>query len=152
MRFGDLVRDGENGDDVLVQNELEFLDGVVVGRVGGDDFERVSLEIEGEHQVFAGDRLGYQFDDGLGYLQFVQVDELHAVEFGDGRHHFRGRGVAHLRKHVLELQTLGVRGALGLLKLVRAHDFLADEDVSEVAALLGHERAPEREELRKIRY
>ena len=66
------------GCDVLVQNELELLDGVVVGRVRGDDLEDVAFEGERQHDVFAGHRLGHQFDDRLGDFDVGQVDELQA--------------------------------------------------------------------------
>ena len=39
-----------------------------------------------QDDVFAGHRFGHQFDDGGGDGDLGEVDELHAVELGDGAH------------------------------------------------------------------
>ena len=50
----------------------------------------------GRTYVLARDRLGHQFDNGLGNRDLGEVDELQAVVLGDGVHHLLGRAIAEL--------------------------------------------------------
>src|SRR5262245_35138529 len=47
-RRADVFLNCRDRDDVLVQDELEFLDGVVVARVGGSDEKILPLQTQGE--------------------------------------------------------------------------------------------------------
>ena len=95
-----------------------------------------------QDDVFAGHRFGHEFDDGGGDGDFGEVDELHAVEFGEGAHDLIGVGVSELDEGVVELGAGLLADALGLGELIGAENLAADEDVGEVAACFGHERMP----------
>jgi hypothetical protein len=64
------------------------------------------------------------------------------VEFGEGAHHLIGVRVAELDEGVVELGAGLLADALGLFELIGAENLAADKDVGEIAACLGHERAP----------
>ena len=70
----------------LFRMNWSFCDGVEVGRVAHDDLEHAVFLRQRQDDVFAGHRLGHQFDDGGRDGDVGQVDELQAVELGDGRH------------------------------------------------------------------
>ena len=59
----DLLARRQDRLDVFVQDELQLLHGVEVARVAHDDLERAVLLRQRQDDVFAGDRLGHQFDD-----------------------------------------------------------------------------------------
>ena len=57
---------------------------------------------EGHDDVFAGERLGDELDDGGGDLDLVELDERQAVLFGLGLHDVVGVGVAQLDQRLLD--------------------------------------------------
>src|SRR5205807_4700245 len=81
-------------------------------------------------------------DDGGRDGDVLEVHELHAVELGDGGHDLVGGGVAEFEEGVLDLGPGLLGHGAGLAELVGAEDLPADEDVGEVAAVLGHETSP----------
>ena len=138
----DLLARRQDGLNIFVQDELEFLNGVEVGRVAHDDLERAVLLRQRQDDVFAGDRFGHQFDDGGRDGDFGQVDELQAVELGDGAHDLFGGGVAELDEGVCSLAPVCCWMALRFVELIGAEELAAKKDVGEIAARLGHERSP----------
>jgi hypothetical protein len=137
--FDDLLAGGEHGLNVLVEDKLQLLERIHVVGVADDDLEGPVLLGHGQDDVFAGDRLGDEFDHGVGDGDFGEVDELKAVELGDGAHDLVGVTVAEFDERILQFGTGLLLEAPGFLELVGAEGLAADENVGEVAAaLFGH--------------
>ena len=69
---------------------------------------------------------------------FGQVDELHAVELGDGAHHLFLGGIAEFVDGVVDLGAGGRRQPACFFELVGTEDLVAQKDLGEIATLLGH--------------
>ena len=137
-RLDDLFLGSKDGNNVFVEDELEFCDRVEIGRVGHGNLEVVPLDGEWENQVFAGDGFGDQFDNCLGNCLVGEVDELEIGVFRDRLHCLFGGAVTELYEHLVEFGAgLRLHGS-GFFELVRAEDGVTDEKVSEIAASLGH--------------
>ena len=72
--------------DLAVENELQLLERLVVERIAHQHLERAVLFGQRNHGVFAGDRLGHQFDDRRRNRHVAQVEELVAVHVGHRLH------------------------------------------------------------------
>ena len=137
--FLNLLLVGDSGDDLAVEDELKLGDQVEVGGVAHGDLEDLTVALERNDHVVAGDGLGNDVDDLLGNDHPVEVDEVHFVELGVGLDGLVLRDIAELDEDILQLGSGGFRHGAGLGKLVGADQLITDEDVAEVsAARLGH--------------
>ena len=141
----DLLAQGEDRREMsLLRMNWSFSTRVEVGGVADDDLEGPALLSQGQDDVFARHRLGHQLDDGRRNGDVGEIDELHAVELGDGGHHLLVGGVAELDQGVGQFGPGLLRDALRFLELVGAEDLLANQDLREVTARLGHESTLQR--------
>ena len=121
--------------DLAVQHEPQLVDRLEVQRVVHDDPDDPALLGQGHHDVFAGERLGDQFDDGGGDLDLVQLDEGQAVLFGLGLHDVVGVGVAQPDQGLLDRRRCE---PAGFLELIGADHPAPDENLGPIPTL-GHD-------------
>ena len=90
----DRLSRGQRNLDLAIEDESQFVEGVVVHRVADDDRQLAVGLRQRDGDVLPRDRLGHQFHHRWGDGDFVQVDEVQAVLLGHRPHHFLARGVA----------------------------------------------------------
>src|SRR5262249_26819934 len=82
-----------------------------------------------------------------GDCEIDEVDEFQVMKLGNRTHDLVRRGVVQFGQSVLDFDAGLVGQRTGLFELVRAENVLAEEDVGEVTARLGHDwQSPNAEE------
>src|SRR5262249_40841857 len=138
-RFDNLLAHREHRLDIFVQDELEFLDGIEIGRVAHDDLERPILLGKRQHYVFPRHRFRHEFHHRLRNRNLRKVDKRHSWMFGLRADHLFRSNVAEFHKRIGQFRAGGLLERAGFLDLVGAEQPLGNEDVCEVAATLRHE-------------
>ncbi len=120
--------DRSNGDlDIAVQNESQLVEHFDSHRVADRHQERVVFERERNYHVFAGHRLGHEFDDRGRDFPAVEIDEFVSVRVGLSLTDDRTRHVAQSHQRIADADA-HVRGhVLGLGELIAADHSLFDE-------------------------
>ena len=91
-------------------------------RIADQHLQRAVLFGERNDGVFAGDRLGHQFDHRRRNRHVAQVEELVAVHVGHGLHDLLAGGVALLDENLVDLAAIVLGDGLRLGQLLRADD------------------------------
>ena len=115
-----------------VENELQLFERLVVERVADQHLERAILLGQRNDRVFAGDRLGHQFDNRRRNRHVAQVEEFVAVHVGHRLHHLLARGVALLDEDLVDLAAVLLGDGLRLGQLLGADDATSNEVFAQV--------------------
>ena len=137
----DLLASGKDRRDFLVQDEIQLLHGVVIGRIAQDDLERAVFLAERNDHVFAGHRFGNELDDGRGNRHVGEIDKLQAVILGHRSHDVVLGGVTELDEGIGQLGAGLLHQFLRFRDLIGADNALLDENIGKIAAFatsLGH--------------
>ena len=98
----DLLARRQDGLYIFVQDELKFLDGVEVRRIGHDDAEDSAVLGHGNDDVFARDRFGNEFDHGRRDFNFLEFNKSEAVLLGLRLHNVVGVRISQFYQRVLD--------------------------------------------------
>ena len=129
---------GQGDIDIAIDDEADLFAGVVVERIADDDLQRAVLLRHRQDRVFAGQRLGHQFDDRRRNDDFLEVDEVQPVLLGHCPHHLFAAGIAEADQLVADPLAGFLGQPLGLGQLVGADDAFSDQDVCKIAGQGRH--------------
>ena len=109
----------------------------IVHRVADDDRQFPVRLSQRDGDVFAGNRLGHEFNHRWGDRNFAEVHVIQAVLLGHRPHHFLARGISQPDQGVGQIHPLLGDHLLGFSQLVGANDALVDENFRVIAFAFG---------------
>ena len=118
--------------DLAIENELQFLECIVVERIADDHLQRAVFFGQRNDGVFAGHRLGHQFDHRGRNRHVAQIEELVAVQVGHRLHDLFAGGVALLDQDLMDLAAIVLGNSLRLGQLIRPNDAPTDKKFAQV--------------------